>query len=291
MSSPTLQVSVNAGTAQTGGLEIVDGDVVQLSLADTVGVTTCLWEVYDFPAGASTPSGWTLDSVSGRWYVTTTSPHTPPSIDFQGYPWGKYLFRATTSDGSDEATAVQIKKNEWEDIGSKETTQFDPIKGFIGALQRNLRLWESLLYKTRGHRTTMPGTSYGDLKLYLNGVYDFLQLTPIVDDDQCNTIGISVIVEDNDGANCFTDEFKFHLRRADGYIRVTDGQSDWTGNVDEGTSAELIVTGPDSGLQYTLNVSDATSYLHFYLEDDAQARYATATTWWRTQQVAPSEDT
>jgi hypothetical protein len=150
-----ILASVNGGANQSGGITIVDGDTVDLTLEDTTGITYCLWEIWDYPTGMSTPSGWTADATAERFYYAGIS---PPQLDFTGVPWGKFLLRATGNNGikngasyvlpadgttmRDESTALRILSGSgFDDIASGETTQFYSVDAWIGSYKANLRLF------------------------------------------------------------------------------------------------------------------------------------------------------
>jgi hypothetical protein len=155
MTTPYVKVraSVNSGAVTSGGITVVDGDSVALSLQSTAGIASCLWEIYAYPSGYSTPSGWTEDVPGNRFYYLGL---TPPALDMTGAPWGKYLIRATGNDGvrggsvvvaptdgttmRDESTALSIRSaSGLRDLATIEGTQFSASRSWVGDFQTNLR--------------------------------------------------------------------------------------------------------------------------------------------------------
>jgi hypothetical protein len=140
---------------------------------------------------------------------------------------------------------------------------------FGGAGLKNVR-------DARGNATTIA-TGSGDTALKMTGDTTTLTLVDIVDDDEVNTVGFRVRVEDSDGSDAYTDVLEVHLKRTSGDIRVTDG----AGTADSGATASLTLYGPDSGYEYTLALSDTANTLQLQLAQDAStAREARVTSWW-----------
>lgn len=93
--------TLNGGAIQTGGITAAGGDVVRLRLASPVGVQSVRWEIYDYPPGFATPSGWTLDSSRGVLYSTAIEPSdiTLGADDTDNF--GKYMVRVAVNDARD----------------------------------------------------------------------------------------------------------------------------------------------------------------------------------------------
>ena len=91
----------NGGAVQTGGITAAGGDVVRLRLASTVGVYAARWEIYDFPPGFATPSGWTLDSSRDVLYSTEIEPSDVTLGASTTAAFGKYMVRVGVNEARD----------------------------------------------------------------------------------------------------------------------------------------------------------------------------------------------
>lgn len=138
-----VQAAVGSNPATSGAITANPGDGVTLSGVNTTGWIQQLWEIYDYPAGWSTPSGWTI-SPEGIIYSTSVSPSSfaLPSIAL----WGKFLIRLTVNPGSpqplvDIATAIQtLSPNGMSDVAYLEANQFDSQRQWAGQLKNAIRL-------------------------------------------------------------------------------------------------------------------------------------------------------
>lgn len=152
----TLQVSVNAGGAQTGGVTAALGDTIQLSAASTVGwgsntaSPVARWEITSYQVGFSCPAGWTADA-NGSYFVLSNS--QPPSFTLHATLWGKYMLRLLvdggvkngkfSSDMEDTTTAISvISPNGLRDLGLNEDRQFSTDRAWVADQQQNLRQLE-----------------------------------------------------------------------------------------------------------------------------------------------------
>lgn len=145
-----LQYTVNGGTVQTGGIQVAAGAVIQLSLASLAGIGPVLWEIYTFPDGYATPTGWTLDSATGALQCLTANGAPPPPFTISSSQWGKWMPRATANNGrlnglSNSGLVDQNSGFETvspnlglHDVAFDEASQFGP-KGAAGSLQKSLR--------------------------------------------------------------------------------------------------------------------------------------------------------
>lgn len=93
--------SLNGGTA-TAGPQVVTttGTTIQLSAVNPTGWVTGLWQLYDYPPGFSTPSGWQLDSVGGSIYYSASQSAPNPPV-FTQQAWGKIGVALTVNLGID----------------------------------------------------------------------------------------------------------------------------------------------------------------------------------------------
>lgn len=126
--SVTLQIRLNGGAPQTGGVTGAIGDVVQLTAANkSTWGGAARWEIYDYPPSFTVPAGWTADS-DGVFYALGNA--DPPAFTISGSTnWGKYGFRVTVLDGAvlatDDATALSIPSaGGLRSIMAGESTQF-----------------------------------------------------------------------------------------------------------------------------------------------------------------------
>ena len=92
--SAVLQIKVNGGAPQTGGVICNTGDVCQLTAADKTGWSAgaAQWQIYAYAPSFSLPSGWTLgtDDAEMPFYYYLGNSDPPP---FTVNPWGKYKTR------------------------------------------------------------------------------------------------------------------------------------------------------------------------------------------------------
>lgn len=158
-----LLVSIEGGAYAGGAQAAAAGNTMQLKAASTAGVNAIKYEIYDYPPGLTTPSGWSLDATSGAYYFIPTNVTTlPPVVTLPGSGmnnWGAFMLRLSTNsnplrlnpDGSPNASFDPSKTDEtamvWipspnlamQGIGFGETTQRDAMRGFVGPLMQSLR--------------------------------------------------------------------------------------------------------------------------------------------------------
>jgi hypothetical protein len=160
--SARVLVSIGGGAFTSGGVFAAFTQSVALSAASTVGWTSAIWELYDYPSGFSTPAGWTL-APTGVIYYQPSNPTTPPpsfNLPASGSNnWGKWAIRLRingnpvqpNADGSpntsfnaaytDTSTAVCVRSPVagMDGVFLGETTQFDAFRQAIGELMQSLR--------------------------------------------------------------------------------------------------------------------------------------------------------
>lgn len=100
-----LLVSVNGGAPQSGGIDVPSAATIQLSAASIVGWKQQRWEIYDYPEGFATPSGWTLQG-DGTIVSTDVAP-TLITLPDHGVIWGPWGFRLVI-DGAVANSAIVI---------------------------------------------------------------------------------------------------------------------------------------------------------------------------------------
>lgn len=152
-----ILVSVDGGPNQDGGIDVPSGANIQFSPESTVGWLRARWEIYDYPEGWGTPSGWTL-AADGTIYSTD---FTPDDIDLpdNGAMFGVWMPRLLVNEQIDndqdilgnlldDTTALCMPSpSGLRDMGARESTQFTTtatrIKGWLRSYQRNLRALEN----------------------------------------------------------------------------------------------------------------------------------------------------
>ena len=158
MSQIQVQAAIAGGGWRSGGLYVAGGSSVALQLASTVGIGSYIWEIYAFPAAFSLPAGW--QNINGVY--TYSSGATPPAFNLPALSsttWGKYAIRcrvngnplqynqdgslnaAYVADNTDARTALCIRStNGLEGVFFGESTQFDSVNAYAGAIMRDLRV-------------------------------------------------------------------------------------------------------------------------------------------------------
>jgi hypothetical protein len=134
---------------QTGGVTVGIGNTVVLSIASTTGISSVRYEIYDYPADFALPASW-LEDDSGIYYALTNGSPAPVVV---ADVWGKYLCRVKGRQGGetsysllDERTAFQIISPNLglEDIGYRETDQFDARLQWVRPLKQALRVLDGM---------------------------------------------------------------------------------------------------------------------------------------------------
>jgi hypothetical protein len=137
MADVTLQMRVNGGGLQTGGLTLALNDEIELTAATKSGWQGQIkWEIYDYPPDFVCPAEWSTDS-DGAYYVLGSA--DPPS--FVLTHWGKYLTRVSVNGVVDERTVVQIlSTNGLYDVMRREGAQFEGNRrSWVGSFKKSLR--------------------------------------------------------------------------------------------------------------------------------------------------------
>jgi hypothetical protein len=81
-----LQVRVNGGAWQSSddlpnGLTVVATDVVEMRVNNDAGISSYLFQIYEYPTGFTLPAGWTQDTDEREYYSTAA---LPPSFTVPG---------------------------------------------------------------------------------------------------------------------------------------------------------------------------------------------------------------
>lgn len=181
-----LLVSINAGAPQSGGITAAAGASCQLSYESTVGWPSTpppYVEIFAYPDGWDPGVGWVTESVVQpqggtadvfRYYGATPPPaFTLPDADH----WGDVLFALVVGDGKkagklssdmvDTSTGVRIESPGLglHDVAYRAGGQFHAWKKWVAAIQRDLRLLDTVLGSGSGlsgyayllDSTTVPG--------------------------------------------------------------------------------------------------------------------------------------
>ncbi len=147
-----LRAAVNGGAPQSGGIVLAGGESIQLSSESTAAWSSARWEIFSYPSGYATPSGWTLDTDTGIIYYEGVAAPPAFTVDAAATRAGKYMLRllvnGMTSNESDpgfvpklcdESTALCVPfSNGMQSVGYREKDQFDSNRGWQGELQRSL---------------------------------------------------------------------------------------------------------------------------------------------------------
>jgi hypothetical protein len=160
-----LRIKVNGGAPQTGRVEVLPGDTIQLDAESYDGWTSPVarWEFYSFPDTWTGPGGgWSSETVAQPdgtdatvyyWLGNSQPPSfTAPTIT----DWGKYLPRLIVNDGYkggapstdvvDESTMMEIvSANGVRDLAWREGKQGGQEKKWTRDHQENLRTIDTSL--------------------------------------------------------------------------------------------------------------------------------------------------
>ena len=154
-----LLVSLNGGAAAAGGIEAAASDDVDFVYESTIGWPSTpapYLEIYEAPLDwTPVPStGWVATDGGGWKYYGTTPPPTIAAPDAAHF--GKVAAQLVVGGGlrdgvlsSDMTSGVTVLVRSasvgLESVAFRETTEYDAIRGWIGAVQRDIRLLETSL--------------------------------------------------------------------------------------------------------------------------------------------------
>lgn len=163
-----VQCSINGGAAVTGGQVVTAGQTIAFTLVNATGLSTILWEIFDYPLGWAVPAGWTQLASGVITFNGTQASPNPPSFTLPTTAfWGKWLVRATGSIGNqaagndptnvfnparmiDESCALSMLSTVgFRDTAAGETTQFGAtaanlLEAWVRDLKINWRLLDGL---------------------------------------------------------------------------------------------------------------------------------------------------
>lgn len=209
MERATLQVSVNGGAPQRGGVTVAYGDTIVASLQDPSGVQRAEYRLWEYPEGFECPAGWN-ELPSGHGYFVITNGGPAPAFTLPGAEtelWGKYFLSVEVNGRRrnntvapelyDESTALKIPDpNGFEDVGFMESTQFDSKRGWAGELKKATRAASSLLGNVTGGSGVFANDGFS-LKVAPQHVATLSSIADSGDDSTAATLG-------SDGIYLFT---------------------------------------------------------------------------------------
>lgn len=167
-----LRASVNSAPPATGGLTVPGSATIQLSADPTgaAGAYAYKYEIYDYPATFTQPSGWSTDSNGVYFYNLG---QTPPVFTLPtNATWGKFMLRLTLNNGVstnthsvpasqlvDEDTALDLlSPSGLHDFGFNETGQWSSAEQWVFHLKKNLRTIEAAISGGGGGGFSPGGT-------------------------------------------------------------------------------------------------------------------------------------
>lgn len=150
----TLTVRVNGGAPLQGGVTVNALSTIQFGAASYDGWTKGRWEIIG-PPGWAVPAGWTDDGGKAV-YVGGAGP--PPSFVLPNAAgWGKWMPTLVVNDGAKDGNAAHpdmtdrktalsmLSPNLVVDVGVGESTQFDALRRWAGAMQAIARKMDAAL--------------------------------------------------------------------------------------------------------------------------------------------------
>jgi hypothetical protein len=223
-----LQVRVNAGawTAHEDdpdGITVVANDVVEMRVNNDSGISSYLFQIYDYPTGFALPAGW-IQTPGSRIYHSTSQ--LPPSwtVPATSTTIGRWVLRVVVNNAERLVGGKSIAAGDLIDTigldkafpsGLKDTpfaegTEFDQLRqGGNAALKNNWRIIEGLALEGGAGQNNI-GENVGDgADVYkgMNGVA--LQIRGIKGDgDRISTsvVGDNVVVAFDDTGLATTDD-------------------------------------------------------------------------------------
>lgn len=148
------QTSISAGAPATGFRTPVAGAAtVQISGVNTASWTSVSYELFQYPPGWPTPSGWTL--LPNGLIVSVDTTPVLITLEAASVRWGKWLGRTRVNNGVKNARVDSEMLDEtwgWEvkspvlgatEIGAGETTQVDAFRGWTAGNGTGLRAIEA----------------------------------------------------------------------------------------------------------------------------------------------------
>lgn len=284
----TGYVSIGGNAPTTSGLNLSNGDGIQGK--DAGGTERQIAKID--PSTGDTLLGRVQDVRVGSAYIGIGSTPAPDgSYTAIGLTNARYIVQKSSGgsdayilglDGTDDllvgqdtvVVATKMRALTSVIIRTGGTDRLEATSAGIDCKAQPLQNYRN----ARGNPTSLPGSGSGLVALKVTGDTTTLTLSSIAPTNSVNTIAMLVRVEDSDGSDAYTDEFRFHLKHFSSTVRVTSpGETP-----SEGATAQLAsLTGPDSGYTYQLDLSHGADTLQLSLTDHAtQARITRVTSWW-----------
>lgn len=158
----SVLLALNGGSAVAGTIEATAEDVIQCSTLSTVGWKTSnlptVWQITTYPAGWVADAGWVLNAVTKAYEYTVggaTGMLPPPitmptALEVAGGLWGKWKIRLLVNGGGGQLTdwtagISVLSQTGLEEVAVLEGTEFDPVRRWVGALQRAQRIWDAAI--------------------------------------------------------------------------------------------------------------------------------------------------
>ena len=147
-----LHVVVNAGAPQVSPPTVAFSDSIVLQLDSASGVQSAKYRITEYPEGFACPAGWT--DLNGIYMVTRQNGAPAPAFALPASTyWGKYFFDVEVNERRRDGTiaddlfaenALQIPSTTGiEDVGYRESNQFDSKRQWVGAIKALLRHYDA----------------------------------------------------------------------------------------------------------------------------------------------------
>jgi hypothetical protein len=78
--SVKLQISLAGGGFVSGAQQAAFGQSLAMQITSSFQLTSIRFEIYEYPPGLTTPSGWTQDPATGIYYFAPSNVTTSPPV-------------------------------------------------------------------------------------------------------------------------------------------------------------------------------------------------------------------
>lgn len=213
-----LQVSLNGGAAQVGGITANHGDTVVASLLEPAGVAKARYEIYEYPEGFTVPAGWTHDVDTGVYFFFSANGMAAPPFTLPESTtlWGKWLLSVEVNnrmrageladDLFDSTTALSIvSPGGLVDTAFRENQQFGGVRQWAGEIKKN---WRTLDAGVGGGVNPADGSLIRIHQEYASTVAHYrMQDTTAEADVLLDSVNAQNITKDGNGNNFPTGTF------------------------------------------------------------------------------------
>jgi hypothetical protein len=232
---------VNSGGNTSGGLTVPSAATIALSPGSIAGWASApLWEIYDYPSGWATPSGWTL-AASGVIFSTA---NTPPSITLPAntVQWGKWAIRLTVNGNADptnknlvdETTILSMvsPNTGMPAVAFNEGSQFGTLRQWVGALKAALNALDLGLFGPSSKSLVTPlvdalATTNATPTVFPNAQFTCPDLTTI-------DVVVTVLAKQLSSNNLFRNDYRATYYRNGGALTLQ-------GSVSSGTAVGTLL--------------------------------------------------